>query len=195
MSALSDLKHSGKKLKVKYLTSVRTTEIINMKNKFLFLLLFAFTSCSNKKFFENTKSVTTSLFATSALCESITNYYSTIWSNAIQKEGSYYNSSSPYYLKEFNDAIVIARNEMNSSVKTVDSLYSSQKEKMRGLNDYPAKHKELHDEVLELYTITGQYVDLAKKPTGSLMSFNEDINNLSERISALYKKIEIQIPE
>lgn len=63
-----------------------------------------------------------------------------------------------------------------------------------GLNNTPSKFKKSYDSLVEMYTNVSSYVSLATNPTGSLNSYRNETNNLSNNIVNEYTIFKTQIP-
>jgi len=155
---------------------------------------FGFTKYSEKNYAKNVKEATTQMIVVSTVSQLVTDYYSNIWRNAIYKEKTWSDYTSPYYCKDFNRALVIAKEdqsivsflkEMNNKVDTVEIL-------MKDLNNPSSKNIELHTDMVDLYLSTKEFAKLANNPEGSLQSFNQRTGDLTSKISTLVEKIKLR---
>lgn len=164
--------------------------------KYLFLLLTSvlLLSCKSEKTYKKEAlELQEKILKMSVISEQVCSIYHSVWSNAVYKEGSYLDSGSPYYLKDFNEALFIA-SEQVAVKESKDSLALWEKEleaKMGEVNDYPENLTDLKNELINAYTTAKQYSRLAKEPTGSLTSFTQEINGLSIKIKESNDKIMI----
>lgn len=167
-----------------------------MKKIIVCFLLVALYGCgmSETKYEESSKSLLLGINQATVLCESVTEFYATIWSNAISKENSYFNANSVYYQKEFNEALPMAVKDMRESNTTLDSITVKIQSSIRELNDPPAKYKQIHEKLINVYGYYNEYVQMCKHPSGSLISFNAKRQNLSSEIYRLTSEIKVQFP-
>ena len=115
------------------------------------------------------------------LCKSI----SEVWSDAISNG------------KDFNEEIATVQ----KIAKETNFLQKLQKDKelidgmMSRLNNPPEEYKTLYDKLLSLY---GQYTkiyELAISPSGSLMTYNQSISEVSSEINRLYNEFQVLVPQ
>ncbi|WP_138481695.1 hypothetical protein [Dyadobacter bucti] len=148
-----------------------------------------------KKYEQGAQESVQTMLLTAQLGESVIDLYSTVWRNAIYKEGGYFNRESEYYLKDFNEALSAAQ---ANSVKSTDMILKSTMHidsLVKSLNDPPAKYQALHVKLIDLYGIYNEYVSLAIAPKGSLTSFNDKTNELSSALLKVRKEILVQMPD
>jgi|GEM_PF-3015038 hypothetical protein len=150
---------------------------------------------NEKKYIKEVKSAVAEMLITSSLSETITEFYGTVWKNAIFSEGAYHNSESPYYRKDFNEALAVAQVEMEDNIKILNSGKSKIETSLRKLNSYPQKYKELHNSILKLYGYASEYISLGISPSGSFQTFAEKRRELSSEIMKLSSEINIQLPK
>lgn len=67
--------------------------------------------------------------------------------------------------------------------------------KMQGMTMPPSQYKKAYDELEELYAIYSQLYSLALNPTGSLVSFNQKINDLSSEFTKQESIVAINEPK
>lgn len=161
----------------------------------LLLLIVMLSSCGGEQYARKADTVKNQMIMSAALSESVCSFYSTIWRNAAYREGSYSDHTGKYYQLEFNDALLAAREEMQPSIKTIDSLNESIETLMIELNDPPTKFQEVHNQAVTLYSLVKQYGSLANKPEGSLITFNQRTEDISRQISDKINQIEIRLPK
>lgn len=85
--------------------------------------------------------------------------------------------------------------EDNGQLEEIKDISSDTKEKITDLNDPPKDYERTYDELLDMYTYSEEYIEMAVEPTGSLQEFNEAKNQLTNDISSKYKRIEATIPK
>lgn len=186
---------------------------------FLSVVLFALTGCGGKKTAEyknDLQSVADKMLDNSAKAEEILNQYSTVWDHSIKsrsaipiEEMSAVTGFEQDVIKEhfeINNAGNIP-NDFSTNIHSLNSYYEGTgqlkeiknasddiKSKISELNDPPEDYKKVYDEVLDMYNLSEEYIEMALNPSGSLQSFNEDKKRLSSDILSKYKRIEVIMP-
>jgi hypothetical protein len=110
---------------------------------------------------------------------------SEIWRNAIES-GSDFESKIQMTLYAFK------------SYGVIDSLeYCNQKieQGMRELKDYPRQYKEAYNVLMELFGVYSEIYSLSRYPSGSLLSFNTRVGDLSSKFTEIWSKLKVQMPE
>jgi len=153
-----------------------------------------YSNYQKKKYVKYTKEAVTQMVGVSAVSEKACEFYQVIWRNAIYKEGSYY-AGGKYNGKDFNEALVIAKEDIKDEIKNLNRDMEKTTNTMKKLNNPPMKYHELHDRLVILYSFTKEFNQLANSPTGSLMSFSQKVNELESGISKKVDEITIQLPE
>lgn len=161
-----------------------------MKKTVFLLLIIAllFASCGNKEksFDENLQKSFSEMVivitSSSIVCDKV----STTWRNAIVNNIDHHGR----YCYDFNDALKTLFNEYQSD-GTID-LIELHKDNMinnaRLLNNPPKSRKDCYDDYMVIVSEAGSLARMATVPTGSLQSYNNQINETVESIS---KKIEL----
>lgn len=62
------------------------------------------------------------------------------------------------------------------------------------LNDCPNKFKKSYDSLVQMYTNLNTFVNLAIKPSGSLLSYKNEVGNLDNDIISEYNVFKTQLP-
>ena len=96
--------------------------------------------------------------------------YSSVWSNAIKN-----HVGNEYYNVDFSTALSITKYEY-SRIGVFDEIDLIQKNLLSQLEKY---HKNEFPETYGLYAILTQLIELARNPSGSLMTFNSTVNRLN----------------
>ena len=65
---------------------------------------------------------------------------------------------------------------------------------MRKLKNCPNQYQEAYNALLELHGIYSQLHSLASSPTGSLLSFNNRVNDLESEFTRIEGKLKIYMP-
>lgn len=95
------------------------------------------------------------------------------------------------------ESIVRSMHYYYSDTGKLDDLNDLSEEiqsEIQALNNPPEEFKQVYDEVIELYTLGEEYIQMAINPSGSLVSFNEDRNRLSTDIVSQVNRIEAIMP-
>jgi len=153
-----------------------------------------------------------------SIAEEMTNVYAYLWSNTIEYNGwfpireianilgtdkdllnDYFGNdgTSPNYFRgDFNEAILQLGRYYVQHGKVDDLNEGSDKieSKIKELNNPPEEYEKVYDEIIELYTMEEEYVQMAISPSGSLISFNESRNTLSTNIVSKVKEIDVIMP-
>lgn len=164
--------------------------------KYLFLLLTSvlLLSCKSEKTYKKEAlELQEKILKMSVISEKVCSVYQNVWKNAIYKEDSYFDETSPYYRKDYNEAIyAVGEQKVIKVSKDSITMWEKQIEtKMIEVNDYPENLKDLKDELINAYSSAKQYSRLAKEPKGSLMSFTQETNELSKKIKESDDKIRV----
>jgi hypothetical protein len=157
-------------------------------------LFFIYKNYNEKKYSENISNALNSATQIAIISETVTSLYSTVWRDAIYEEGAYNDYKSPYYRLRFNSALSLARKDENikKALDEIDSNLSKLVPVMGELKNPPSRFTETYSDVVELYTASVEYSNLAKDPSGSLLTFSQKRNDLSSKISNLITKIKVK---
>lgn len=165
-----------------------------IKSISIFFIGLILISC-NDSFLKNADLLLINLNKMNYASSNVCSYYSNVWKNAIYNEEEYLDASSPYYLKDYNQALIIAKDTkyikdevafIVKSKKKVDSL-------MKYISEHSIKNQALYDDLFELYAKSKELTSLALKPSGSLIYFDDKTNNLSYEIVNLSNRIKIEL--
>src|SRR5699024_2541321 len=77
-------------------------------------------------------------------------------------------------------------NKIGHAEKSLDEI----KEKINELNDTPDNYEKVYNEVLDMYTYLGDYLDMALEPSGNIGEFNNKKEELLSDIKNKYKRVE-----
>ncbi len=165
-----------------------------MKKLLLLLVLLLTFSCkSEKDYKQEALDAQAQIFQIAAGAEGVCSYYYTVWNNAISKSGSYWDESSPYYRKDFNEAIAVARKEavVAQLIDSINVLQKAVDVKITSINKMPKKMGSLQGELLNSYANSKQFLRMAESPDGSLMSFTQTVNDLSQKAKQSDDRIKV----
>jgi len=139
-----------------------------------------------EKYELNFATATIKILTEAYICETMCNSISVTWRNAI--ESSY---------KDFNTEIRI----MQDKLKNDGSLDERQKAKddiektMKQLQNPPKDYEEAYKLLIDLYGYYGQIYSQATSPQGSLLTYNQDVNQKASEFSKTYDKIKVIKPD
>ncbi|HDW3058109.1 TPA: hypothetical protein RMI67_006032 [Bacillus cereus] len=113
--------------------------------------------------------------------------YSTTWSEAINNR------------KDFNAEIISKKTESDKMIKHADLLYSEMGQQLKVISEatkeHPEQYKELYEEYKKIYSIVTALNEQVNSPTGSLISFNQNVNSLIQEYKKVKGNINIAITE
>lgn len=85
--------------------------------------------------------------------------------------------------------------------KVKESLYKMEDvnkeivDKMQDLKNYPIQYQEVYNTLMELYGIYSQLYSLAQSPSGTLISFNNKVNDLQSEFTKISSKLKVYMPK
>ncbi|WP_088291201.1 hypothetical protein [Bacillus mycoides] len=113
--------------------------------------------------------------------------YSTTWSKAIDQRN------------DFNNALRSKRTEIDGTVTTVDTFYSNMGTDLKlvseAAKEKPNKYKETYEEYKKIYGIITALNEQAQSPSGSLITFNQNVNTLIQEYKKAAGNINIAITD
>ncbi|EOO13297.1 MULTISPECIES: hypothetical protein [Bacillus cereus group] len=113
--------------------------------------------------------------------------YSTTWSKAIDQRN------------DFNNALRSKRTEIDGTVTTVDTFYSNMGTDLKlvseAAKEQPNKYKETYEEYKKIYGIITALNEQAQSPSGSLITFNQNVNTLIQEYKKAAGNINIAITD
>ncbi|MDA2051819.1 hypothetical protein PDM87_27780 [Bacillus cereus] len=113
--------------------------------------------------------------------------YSTTWSEAINNR------------KDFNAEIISKKTESDKMIKHADLLYSEMGQQLKVISEatkeHPEQYKEIYEEYKKIYSIVTALNEQVNSPTGSLISFNQNVNSLIQEYKKVKGNINIAITE
>ena len=107
---------------------------------------------------------------------------SSVWGSAIESGYS------------FNRAIREYLSKIESTLKELEKNDNKITIGMQGLKDYPIQYQEAYNTLMELHGVYSQLYSLAQVPSGSLMSFNNKVNDLTSEFTRVMSKLKIYMP-
>lgn len=177
------------------------------------LLTMMSINSNNKKYAKDLELTYASILDTGSKAEAICNTYHKVWGTAINSKhysnkdiandlgiseltAQTYNPMGAYLktVESFDDALTIARKAFKENGKTeeLNKAMEDTNSKMAKLKNPPSKYKDQYDILIKAYNDLNEYVSLANNPSGSLISFGNDISRLSTDISKTLKEYDIK---
>jgi len=184
----------------------------------LFITLLTLLGCNDKtdEYREELLNVADDILSNSAEVENILEQYSRIWNFTIKSNGA-------ILVEDMMSEMNLDRNDIekhftiNAAGNIPDdfslNIFSLQdhlrdvgkialieetsriiRDSVSELNNPPSGFDNAFNELLDLYDVSEEYLEMALNPTGSLQSFNENKNRLSSDILSKYKRIEVLVP-
>lgn len=185
---------------------------------FLSFILVTLVGCGNNsaEYQSDLNGVADKILENSADIEEILNAYSSIWSYSIESKGAIPVDSMMAKTGLDKDTVekhFVINNagnipdDFSTNIHSLNLYYTETgalgeieqvsdeiKEKINGLNNPSDEYEKAYDEVLDMYTYSEEYIEMALNPSGSLQSFNEAKNQLSSDILSQHKRIEAIMP-
>ena len=133
-------------------------------------------------FATTTLSILTETYASELMCSQI----SDTWRSAIDSR-----------YKDFNTEIanLEERWETNGFLKDRKNAKDSIEKNMKELQNPPKDYEEAYKLFVELYSIYGQIYSQATSPQGSIITYNQDVNQKESEFSKTYDKIKVLQPD
>lgn len=149
----------------------------------IFIVVATLSACgeSADNYNARARTVADSIMANAALAEAVTDLYENAWSDAIQASRDFNAALSAQKLSMTESGLIPA---LEKDKVWIDSV-------MKTLANGPEKTKDSYQKVMEFYGKYTQYYDLAVSPSGSLMSFRANTNNLSGELVKLSNELKV----
>ncbi|MGN4665768.1 hypothetical protein ACTFRP_07760 [Bacillus cereus group sp. MYBK234-1] len=113
--------------------------------------------------------------------------YSDIWSNAIKTQ------------KDFNAELISKKTESDLMIKRADIIYTEMGQQLKLVLEATKKHPDLYKDVYEeyknIYSVVTALNEQVSSPTGSLISFNQNVNSLQQEYKKAKGNIDISITD
>lgn len=155
-------------------------------------LYLSYSMYSENKFIKNAQQLKENMAILTGVSSNVTSEYYKIWSRAIKNNWVYIDGKDQYF-SGFEDALkyVINKNSDKGVYDVIDSLMRSSSKLMKEITPYPGKYKDLYNDLKSMYSDTNEYAELAKSPSGSLVSFGNKTGELESSIVSKIKSSEI----
>lgn len=113
--------------------------------------------------------------------------YSDTWSNAIKTQ------------KDFNAELISKKTESDPMIKRADIIYTEMGQQLKLVSEATKKHPDLYKDVYEeyknIYSVVTALNEQVSSPTGSLISFNQNVNSLQQEYKKSKGNIDISITD
>ncbi|WP_339148358.1 hypothetical protein [Sutcliffiella sp. BMC8] len=180
------------------------------------LVLVACTNQNTEEYKSNLQSVAEEMLNNTTKAETILSEYSNVWKFSIDS-GTAIGVNDMATKTGLDEEIIREHFEINSignvsgdfssnvnslksyykAIGKLDEIEATSKEiksKINELNNPPEEYEKVYDEVLEMFTYSEEYIEMALNPTGSLQSFNDDKHRLTKEISSKFNRMEVLMP-
>lgn len=144
-------------------------------------------SCSSKKYQSTAKEVLNECLIVAQDSESMCNLIAKTWSNAIFDDVDYYGD----YCSDFNRALQQMRSVKSDEIELLSTSRALLIEKV-GKMKPPKSYIMMHNDLMELVTLTSSFSRLATDPSGSLQSFRNNFQEMEEEILRKTEAFEIK---
>lgn len=190
--------------------------------KLLFLIivsLIVLAGCNSEEttsYRSDLQSVADKMLENGTTVETLLDQYSKVWSYSIESKGAI-PVQDMMALTGFSEDKVRDHFEINGagnitddfstnihslnlyydsigSLEEIEEASKDIKSKITELNESPEGYEKVYDEILDMYTYSEEYIEMALNPNGSLQSFNQNKNQLSSDILSKHKRIEATMP-
>jgi len=120
-------------------------------------------------------------------CVEMSEKYSTVWRKAIDDK----------YNDDFNNDIRAQRMEFEiyGDIKEIDQSKDSAETLLQKLNQPKDLFPEAHRKIVALYGVYSQIHSLAQFPSGSLISYNKQVNELQSEYIKIVNEIKVLLPK
>ena len=163
-----------------------------MKKIILFVLLsVVLIGCKNdKEYLKSANMTIINMIGVRDVCNIVSNSYVEIWQKTLT--GGFYDGR---YFSNFSEAIAYKYGVFKdgNTIDNLDKLMNDIEEGMKVLSNPSSKAKEIHENLIKMYSIVKRYSDLVKSPEGSLLSYSNECRQLSSDFSKLYDETKIRM--
>lgn len=144
------------------------------------------TAAKNEASYRQTMEMTQMLIVSGTIASAnVCEVYSSVWSSAIKSKYGDFNTELAKKKSEFKSDGTLTK--ISETKDTIDSF-------MKKLNNPTEKYKRSYDKILEMYGIYSKLESEALSPSGSLMTFNANINNLQAEFLKSGNELKVIMP-
>lgn len=183
---LSDNSHNYDNLEKKKLNKMLISFIAILASLILIVVILGTNTKKQKEYDANFSIAILTIYAGAINSVKVCETYSVVWRDAINSRWKDFNDELQDQQREFRNNGTFEK--LDNGKKQIDDL-------MKELSSPPKKYKEAHSKLIELYGIYTQINSLAKSPSGSLVSFNSNINDLQSRFIKTYNELNALVPK
>lgn len=148
---------------------------------------------------QNAEKLLNTIASLTLLSDQITTKYIDIWQKQIDAGwGGYIYIDGKYrYFASVEDAINYEKNKLirSNMIKLFDENYSLFLKESKNINKYPNNIKEIKEKMIDLYLDVKEYSILTETPNGSLVSYSQNTNYLSNQIDRKFEELTIMLKE
>lgn len=138
-----------------------------------------------KKYESNLNNAMTQILIETYLCSNMCNTISEKWKSAISDGYNFNNAIKKQIESWTNDNTIKKRKEKSDKLEVM----------MKELKNPKSDYKESYDLLVELYSLYGRIYEQAIQPTGSIITYNSDVNSKLSEFNKVYDKIKVIKPE
>jgi hypothetical protein len=164
-------------------------QLNNQKNKVMKKVLLSImciiflASCSDKKYILSADKAAELILFQVSLCTPITDGTITVWQRAIN-EGKDFSTEVNGYQSRINES---------DSYKNIENVSKEIDLLMSELSSPNSNTKELHEDLISMYSYEKQLIEKTKNPSGSLLSYSNEIKSVIGEIQNKYNSIKIRV--
>lgn len=152
-----------------------------------------------EKYIEDIRALMTTLLTDGIEAEDYLGLVDRVWYNTIYKksdeETDEYTKKDGVWNEDFNDSLSKVYAIKFFEISSLDSSVETTGEELKKLNNPPEEYKDIHENLLSLYVSYESYINFAKDPSGSLMTFRESANSKADKFLEDYNKLKAIMPE
>lgn len=181
--------------KVEKIKMSKTKKIVLICTSLLLLIAIAVgglyyrnttTAAKNEASYRQTMEMTQMLIVSGTIASAnICETYSSVWSAAIKSSYKDFNTELANQKSKLKSDGTLTK--ISETKDTIDSF-------MKKLNNPTEKYKRSYDKILEMYGIYSKLESEALSPSGSLMTFNANINNLQAEFLKSGNELKVIMP-
>lgn len=191
-----------------------------MKKKIVAILalMFVLVGCgvSSEEYSNDLQSTADEILENSTEIEDVLNMYSKVWDYSIQSRSAIpieemmavtgFDEETVREAFEINIAdnvpndfsinihSLVSYYEGTGKLKEIEEKSNETKEQISDLNNPKDEFESAYNEILDMYDLSKQYLNMALDPSGSLQDFNTNKNELSSDILSRYNRLEVVMP-
>lgn len=156
---------------------------------------------NQKEYYSNLESATMLMLSGCADAESSAGLIHDVWKNAIYEdrndETDKYTCPDGYFVSDFNDALSNLWSDTSflSDIEEIKNNQESVQKIMKDLKNPPDKYAEVDSDLKEFYDVYLEFTNLAINPSGNLISYTEDYNDLDSDVMSKYDKMKMHLEE